>query len=136
MQTNRTVEWCKLSLKISGYLVSFSSYPPFCTIGWWRLFVCETPRKYTRFTIYPGGNRLKEDFFSWNAILNIVSIYETIFIPFFSSGERFPLTVTFQRSDTPIFPHTILVVCIQNDVTTSLLKLVDKIKTKCNIKEI
>ena len=52
-------EWCRLSLKIVGYLISFSIYPPFCTIGWWRHFVFKKQRKYTSVTIFPKGNWLK-----------------------------------------------------------------------------
>ena len=63
MQINKTVDWCRLSLKIFGYLVSFSSYPPFGTIGWWRHFVCKKQRKYTRFIIFPEGNWHKKGFF-------------------------------------------------------------------------
>ena len=117
-------------------LVSFASSPPFCTISWWRHFVCKKQRKGTRFTIFPEGNRLRTGFFNWNAFLNIVSIHETIFITSFSSGEMFPSTVTFQRSDTLIFPYTIMVICKQNGVIGWYLTLVDNMKTKWDVKEI
>ena len=61
--------WCPLIatlnvaesfLRSFWYLLSFSSYPLFCRIGWCRHFVCIKWRKYTRFTLYQMINRIKK----------------------------------------------------------------------------
>ena len=125
-----------MRLALQTGVISFSNYPPFCTIGWWRHFVCKQQRKYARFTIFPGGNRLKNVFSNWSAFLNNVSIHKTIFITSFSSSVTLPWTVAFQRSETPIFPYTFLSIWKQNDVISSYLKFVDNMETKWDIKEI
>ena len=75
-------------------------------------------------------------FFNWNAFLNIVPIHEAIFMTSFSSNVMLLSTVAFQRSDTPIFLYTHLVIRKKNDVIHSYLKLVDNMKREWDINEI
>ena len=115
-------------------LVSFSSYPLFCMIGWWHHFVCKKQRNYTRFISRDKSTQrrfLQLKCFSKHCINSWENFYY-----FFSSGQMFPLTVTFQRSDTAIFPYAILVICKQNDVISWYLILIVNMKTKWHIKEI
>ena len=84
----------------------------------------------------PEKNWLKGGFLYRNVFLNIIWIHKTIFITSFRSAEISPWTVTFHRYDTPILPHTILLIFKQNDVISWQSKLWDDLKIKEVIKEI
>ena len=99
-------------------------------------FCLQNVKKIYKIYYISRGKSTQRSFFQLKWLLNIVSIHETIFITSFSSGEMFPSTVTFQRSDTPIFPYNFLVICKQSDVVSWYLELVDKMKSKWDMKEI
>ena len=97
------------------YLDTFFHFDLCSILSDWLMtpFCLQKVKKVYKICYSFRGKSTQRSFLQLKCLSNTVSIHETMFITSFSSDEKFSSTVSFQRSDTPIFPYIILVICKQ-----------------------